>query len=274
MKKILLTVASVVALSSSAFAADLYKGGLKDAPVYEAPATWTGFYVGAHGGYGFGDLDGQVFYKAPTGAISSDIAGKEKTDIDGGFGGGQIGYNKQIDRLVIGIEADISGIDISGDNAFTAKYGDATWKKNFDVTVDYFGTVRGRVGYAFGSVLPYLTGGFAWGHAELDNNVFYKSAPAASGWVSGKGDADATLTGWTAGAGVEALVGSNWSVKAEYLYVDLGEEDFGIKGDVLNAQGQRTAAFDTDHYKGDVTFHTVRLGLNYKLGGTVYEPLK
>ncbi|MBT3070591.1 porin family protein [Rhodomicrobium sp. Az07] len=268
MKKIILGVASVVALSSSAFAADLYKGGsLKDAPVYEAPATWTGFYLGVHGGYGFGDLDGRVYYNPGTPVY--DIADKQKTQFDGGFGGGQIGYNKQISSIVLGIEADISGSAIEGKDTFTTKSywgnGAGTYSKTFDATVDYFGTVRGRIGYAFGGVLPYVTGGFAWGHVELDNTVFGNG----EGAVTDKGNADATLTGWTAGGGLEAALTGNWSLKTEYLYVDLGDEDFHVIGKKTNGN-----VFDTDHYKGDVTFHTVKLGLNYKFGGNVYEPLK
>jgi outer membrane immunogenic protein len=248
---------------------DAYAGGFKDDPIYSN--TWTGFYVGVNGGYGWGDFDGRVYYQNGT-TPTYDIAGKQKTDLAGGFGGGQIGYNKQLSSIVLGVEADISGGDISGKGTFTTKnYGGAgapiqTYAKTFDISIDYFGTVRGRIGYTFGNYLPYFTGGFAWGHYQLDNTVV-----GSLGDVHDKGTADATLTGWTIGGGLEAKIGGNWSLKAEYLYIDLGNENFNPKG-THNVNGQ-VFAFNTDHYSGDLTFSTVKVGLNYKLGSE-YEPLK
>ncbi|ADP72495.1 porin [Rhodomicrobium vannielii ATCC 17100] len=194
-----LTLASVVAIAS-ANSADLYRGqagGYKDGPIVAPVATWTGFYAGLNVGYGWND----------------------DADADGIIGGGQIGYNWQgafgTSPLVLGVETDIQGSDIKNDN---------------DDKLNYFGTVRGRLGYALGNSLVYATGGFAYG--EFDG-------------------ADKTSTGYTVGGGVEHKFTPNLSVKAEYLYTDLGDND-----------------------SDNADFNTVRVGLNYHFGATGYEPLK
>ncbi|WKW49492.1 outer membrane protein [Rhodomicrobium lacus] len=215
-----LTLASVVAIAS-ANSADLYRGqagGYKDGPVVAPVATWTGFYAGINGGYGWGDVD-------------SDIAGGD--DFNGGFGGGQIGYNWQgafgTSPLVIGIEADIqgSGVGVDGSN-------------NSEFNLNYFGTVRGRLGYALGNTLVYATGGFAYGEFE------YKA--------SGSSETD-TKTGYVVGGGLEHKFTPNISGKVEYQYL----------------------SFDDDKINGkevDLGINTIRVGLNYHFGATGYEPLK
>ena len=141
-----LTLTSAIALSANA--ADMYRGGLKDGPpppAYVPVETWTGFYGGFNAGYGGTANDGPL---SPS----------------GGFGGGQIGYNWQglfgFSPWVIGIEADIQGAGISD----SAGYGPAYLENS----LNWFGTVRGRVGYSFGPALLYATGGFAYGEVEIE----------------------------------------------------------------------------------------------------------
>src|SRR5262249_17791268 len=142
-----LTLIGAAALPSFANAADIYRpgpgGGYKDEPGYVG-VNWSGFYIGVNGGYGWTANTDSAFDLKPA----------------GGFGGGQIGYNWQggfgLGRAwVFGIEADIQGADISDKDVF----GDRS-------KMDMFGTVRGRVGYAFGPALVYATGGFAYGNVE------------------------------------------------------------------------------------------------------------
>lgn len=196
MKKYL--VAGVAALSvlaaGAAAAADLpARKGPVAAPAYVPPAfTWTGFYVGANAGYGFGKFtsDGR-FYDDPKGFV----------------GGGQLGYNHQIGQFVLGLETDIQYADLKSNGRAAFVPAGSTAK------LDYFGTVRGRVGVAFDRVLPYVTGGFAYGNGKL-------SVPALG--LSGSN----TQYGYAVGAGVEYAVTNNLTLRGEYLYVSLDKERY------------------------------------------------
>jgi outer membrane immunogenic protein len=151
------------------------------APPMLSPVTnWSGFYIGAMGGYASEN--------------TSDPVG-----VKGGFGGGTVGYNWQFNTIVAGIEADGAFADIS--NSATAAGVTATAK------IDALATVRGRVGAAFDQVLLYGTAGLALADTKL----------TASGFGVTISDTK-TQTGWTAGAGVEWMFLPRWSLKAEYLY--------------------------------------------------------
>lgn len=183
MKKILLTTTGLIALGMApAAAADL---GAR--PYTKAPAAaiainnWTGFYIGAMGGYAEENSSG-------VGQLS------------GGFAGGTVGYNWQSGNLVLGLEADGAWADVG------ATLGIAGLA-SVDYTIRSMGTVRGRIGYAFDQVLVYGTGGYAWS----DNRL---TATALGVSIS-----DSQFhSGWTVGAGVEVMFAPKWSVKAEYLY--------------------------------------------------------
>ncbi len=169
MKKFLLSGAAlaVLALATPAFAADMPTRG----PVYKAaPAAalfnWTGFYIGAHGGYGWGDFGG--------------------FNDDGGFGGGQIGVNYQFaPNWVWGVEADIAG---SGQ------------KDDFlgaNVKTDLFGTARLRLGYAVDRTLVYGTGGLAWASTKFNDGAS-SDKQTNIGWTIGAGLEYAFAPNWTA----------------------------------------------------------------------------
>jgi outer membrane immunogenic protein len=167
-------------------------------PAY-VPFTWTGAYVGINGGYGFG---------------RSKWDGLPATfDVKGGLAGGQLGYNWQFGQFVWGLEGDGDWTQLRGQaNAINCANTTQCQTRN-----DFLSTVRGRVGIAMDRWLPYATGGLAIGNI--------KATPPAFTGVTG---IDKTDTGWTVGGGLEYSLAPNWSVKAEYLWVDLGKETCSI----------------------------------------------
>ena len=191
MQKLLLASVGVLALGvASASAADIARRvALPPAqPVYVAPFSWTGAYVGINGGYGFGRSDFSGPF--PSGSF----------DASGGLVGGTLGYNWQVNQVVFGVEGDIDASWIKG----SGTCGGLTCEtKN-----TWLGTVRGRLGYAIDRFMPYVTGGLAVG--DIKN------------YISGIGSASHTKAGWTVGGGLEYAFNGPWSAKVEYLYVDLG----------------------------------------------------
>ena len=183
MKKILLTTTALIALGiAPAVAADLAARPYTKAPAAAiAINNWTGFYLGAMGGYAHEDADAFA--------------------LSGGFAGGTAGYNWQTGNLVFGLEVDGAWADVG------ATVDVIPGLASIDYTIRSMGTVRGRIGYAFDQVLLYGTGGYAWS----DNRL---SATALGVSIS-----DSQFhSGWTVGAGVEVMFAPKWSVKAEYLY--------------------------------------------------------
>jgi outer membrane immunogenic protein len=275
------TLTSVAALAS-AHAADMYRapegGGYKDAPVYGA--AWTGFYVGVNGGYGWSANDS----KLTTVNDGYGGTGSKSFSTSGGFGGGQIGYNWQpassggskdgpaSSPFVFGVEADIQGAGIDGSSALSfvdtnnnphAAVPAASAGKN---ELEWFGTVRGRIGYAWGPTLAYFTGGFAFGGVKDALTLTDFSNP---GNPTTKVSHNTTDTGYVLGGGVEHLFSPRWSAKIEYQYIDLGSDKLTAVIPVIHPQGSGAiATLDAEHQ-----YHTVRVGLNYHFG-TVYEPLK
>ncbi|MBX6328229.1 MAG: porin family protein [Pseudolabrys sp.] len=222
-KKLLLATAGVIALGvTAASAADLGRRAAPyKAPPYQPPPfSWTGFYVGINGGGAWGRSD----YSA---GVSPSF------DVSGGLVGGTLGYNWQTGPVVFGLEGDIDWAHISGSTTcLPAGLGVAS---TCDARNDWLGTVRGRLGYAFDRVMPYVTGGLAVGNIKTS--------------IAGLGSRDETNAGWTLGGGVEVNITGPWSAKVEYLYVDLGRADNP----------------DTPFSGSDSKFQTniVRAGLNY-----------
>jgi len=214
MKTILLASAAVLALGvASAPAADIARRPMPAKAPYVAPLyNWTGFYVGINGGGGFGRSSFSAPF--PTGSF----------DTSGGLAGGTLGYNWQAGQIVFGVEGDGDWSDIRGS---TPCAGTTCSVRN-----DWLATARGRLGYAFDRFLPYVTGGAAFGN--INNSI------------AGVGSADQSRAGWTLGGGLEYALGGPWSIKAEYLYVDLGHG-----GTVAGSN----ASFRTS---------LIRAGLNYR----------
>ena len=231
--RIVLAGMALVGLVSTAIAADL---PATQPQARRAPAfTWSGFYAGAHGGYSWSDTDVRVGSNCCT-IFPADIGnGVFPTSIraqqDGPMGGGQVGYNLQIGRLVAGIEADASWMGARSTASHSAAdpllFGAIT-NSSFQTRLDWLATVRGRAGLTFGRALLFATGGVAFGDVENRITVGMPNPPAffppthtpyaPAPWL--KRD---TEWGWVAGGGIEYAVTDSISLKGEYLYYDLGK---------------------------------------------------
>jgi len=237
LKRFLFATSAAMLVAAGAQAADLsYKKPA--APVYVAPAfSWTGFYVGLNAGYAFSNSDSINVSGNP--AFAALGVPSYKLSRDGFIGGGQIGYNYQMDQFVVGLEADIqytdlkkSGVDAFGDRA--------------RIETNYIGTVRARLGFVpMDRTLLYVTGGLAYGDTKMSSSVV--GFPALSG---SKRD---TSAGWTLGGGVEYAFTNNITAKVEYLYFDLGDNRYTV------SDGVRAASYRADN-QGSI----VRAGINYK----------
>src|SRR5262249_33610687 len=142
---------------------------------------------------------------------------------NGVLGGLHLGYNFQTGGLVIGFETDVSWTGLDADGRFTTKAPNfATW--DIESELDMLGTVRARLGVVTGPLLVYGTAGFAWGRIDTKQatNWFPPAPPDVGGRTSGTN----YHFGWTAGFGTEWAFARSWSLKAEYLYVNLGEVDY------------------------------------------------
>jgi outer membrane immunogenic protein len=250
-RRILLTSTALASMSGMALAADLT---MRPAPApFVPPAfTWTGFYVGINAGGSLGEF-------TTTDLIGEYSIGDEYKASSKGFsGGGQIGFNYEFpaSNFVLGVEADFQGSTLRGSyDSFESSGGG--WNDNSNV--NWWGTARGRIGYAFGNFLPYATGGVAYGHVATSGSCStgsVSSCDQAAGSVSG------THIGWTAGAGVEYAITNNLTFKVEYLYTDLGSLNVpnyylaGLYGGPIYSSG--------DNMQTRTTFSTVRAGINYK----------
>ena len=220
----LLAIAGLMAAAwaSPSLAADLPRPAYK-APVYVAPVfSWTGFYIGANAGYGWAKSDWS----------SAVTSGDPKPK--GFLVGGTLGYNMQTGNFVWGLEGDI---DLSTIKGSTTGGTGVCAGAGCETRNRWFGTARGRIGYAFDRWLPYLTGGAAFGDIKMS---------PSTGLAETK-----TKIGWTAGAGVEWAFAANWSTKVEYLYTDLGKSTCSAA----------SCGVDTDvAFKANI----VRVGLNYR----------
>jgi outer membrane immunogenic protein len=158
--------------------------------------SWTGFYIGGNAGYGWAKASGTL--TTATGTESFTASGS------GFLGGGQAGYNWQVGPAVFGAEADFQGTTASGPFSATAGPTISATEK-----VPWFGTVRGRLGYAIDRVMLYATGGAVYGDTTMNGTVS----------TVGPFSNSTTFWSWTAGAGVEAAFWGCWSAKLEYLYI-------------------------------------------------------
>lgn len=234
-------------------------GSLKDAPVYAPPPLWIGFYAGIHGGYATGEWDGDL--DTPPLSLPGEetfvIDRSASLDADGWLGGIQAGYNDQAGPYVIGFEGDFSWSGIDDSRTFTDTFDPFDFTSKLDIDLDYLATFRLRAGYAMDNVLFYATGGLALAEtkARLDIHGTGGDGFDATTRVNGEGD----HLGWTAGLGVEAMAFSHVSMKAEWLYVDLGEDNLRFDNDTFNE-----AAFNAARYDTDLSFNVFRVGLNIK----------
>jgi outer membrane immunogenic protein len=259
--------------------APVYRPLVATAPVF----TWTGLYVGANGGYGWGrassDLTETQVVTATVGPATATATttnvGSDKAKLNGGFGGVQAGYNWQDNSFLWGLEGDIQstgqrgGVTIcpaaAGAAACTGVVGTTLATANY--SLQWFSTVRGRVGVTFDRVLFYATGGLAVGGIKTDiTDGFVGLAPPA--FPVATSSSTAARAGWVAGVGVEGAIGGGWSVKAEYLHMDFGSVDRSASGTGASSftigstlTTLNIALTASSHVR--LTDDVVRAGLNY-----------
>jgi outer membrane immunogenic protein len=262
------------------------------AAAHEPPFAWTGLYVGVNAGYSWGQASTDVnvstsdrtrvfrAFGLPAETLVSDVtvagpsgAASGTTDVNGWLGGVHIGYNWQSQRWVYGVEADFQWT--GEDGSISSCSGPAC--VNASYSLDWFGTLRGRVGYLLEPrSLLYLTGGLAYGHLSAD----YSASVAPMAAVSFS-DSE-TRAGWVIGGGLEWALNRNWLLRAEYLYVDLGtmHTNLGSKSLQTIIPGAPQQGFTTvidqsasGAVRTDFTDQIFRLAVSYKFG-EAYAPLK
>ncbi|THD70668.1 MAG: porin family protein [Bradyrhizobium sp.] len=255
MRPLLLASVSIAALfiASEANAADLAvkapRPMMVPAPVY----SWTGCYVGAQVGWGWGH--NQHHQPALVGGSGSggsirDFGGKVNSS--GGLFGGQVGCNYQFaSNWVIGAQGDIAGTDFNGRNDDPLALFFGTGNGTIAIKSDWLASATMRLGYTFydNRAMFYVKGGGAWIHNIWDlHDAFAFYSPTILG---------ETRSGWTAGAGFEYMLTQNWTAFVEGNYYNFGN------GKLLEISPSDPAAF----YSGKQTVETVKIGVNYKFGG-------
>ena len=185
-------------------------------------SDWTGIYFGANVGHGWSDYSSNIAAFDNNGALFATGPLGYSVDFDGPFAGGQIGYNHNLGGLVLGVEVDFQGSDIDGQSTTPFPAPPVVFPFTYEASTDinWFGTVRGRIGLICDRTLFYFTGGYAYGDVDYNANYLFTTVNAnAPLHKSG------TQDGYVLGGGVEHLMDKNWSLKLEYQYLDLGHED-------------------------------------------------
>jgi len=323
MKRLSFTCSTIaLALSAgAALASDLPSRKEPPPPPYFAPervANWTGFYVGVNAGGTWSQSDSvnvssasiltadpalNLFAVPTSGAAALAASGTVPSSSSGFIGGGQIGYNWQFNNnFVAGFEADIQGIAGEGgsstqSNVVTAPigYNGNPAPNNFVGTtigasrsLDYIGTVRGRIGYLFTpTLLGYATGGLAYGGVSSRTSIVGSTLGFNLGLAAGNapyfsnGGFSDTRVGWTAGGGLEWMFLPNWSAKFEYLYYDLGSVSYsaGVSASIVQPGALSMLPVGSPFYalasQSSASFngHIVRAGLNYHFSWAAPAPL-
>ena len=255
----------LLVFASGAQGADLANVLPTKAPPPAAASTddWTGFYAGSHLGYAAGVSHWSATQPNGAPSLSGTLDMFQGYNFSTGTGsyllGMQAGYNYMLpSRIVLGVEADVSFPSVVGATATLASplIGQATYRDQVQMS----GTVRGRLGYAFGHWLLYATGGFAYSFDQLSRTQV-SGTPVGGSAVAGTVENLFMVPrfGGAAGAGMEVTLTPRWTARAEYLFTDYGTESVNFP-----AGAQR--------FSSDLAGHTLRLGLNYRLGRDSVDP--
>lgn len=220
-----------------------------------AYSDWSGFYIGVNGGYGWAQDDHQNLTSGG-GYFSDFVTGPafpntQRISPSGAVYGGQFGYNWQAANWVFGLEGQFDGADLKRTDDSIYFPGVTALRAK----IDAFGTITGRIGYAFGNVLPYIRGGYV--AARFNTTDFDTMNPTTLShrdWRSG----------YTVGAGLEWKLVPNWSVAVEYAYMDFGSESFS--GSFVNFIDP-LRSLQTSAYRDSLELSTVTVRLNYQFGG-------
>jgi outer membrane immunogenic protein len=307
MSKSLIVAAGILAVTMTAAAAADMRMPMKAPPIVEPPFSWTGFYLGGNVGYSWGrartdqddvttattttrlfrgttppanEIIGTSPFNAPTGVFpfttiaTAATATSGRTNVNGVVGGAQLGYNWQFDRWVFGLETDIQGSDERGRISVCDTVGCRLGATigSADVRLRWFGTARPRIGFLpIDKLLLYATGGLAYG--QLTSNYI----SGINGGSLTAGAINTTRVGYTVGGGVEGAIDRHWSVKGEYLFMDLGRFSTALgtgavttttTTTLFGAQGPTTVATTTASTAANVRTrffdHIFRVGFNYR----------
>ncbi|MDC8451214.1 MAG: porin family protein [Nitrospira sp.] len=219
-------------------------------PMIPAPLyTWSGFYFGANAGFGWELTTDTSTLNAAGPALFRDT---QAANANGIIGGGQMGINYQNGYWVEGLEGDFQGSSQRAAHSFTCPGGACSAlaiPATINQDLNWFGTVRTRLGFApLERVLLYATGGLAYGQL------------ASTSTLPGTVRASNVNPGWTAGAGIEAFVAENWTVRVEYLYLDFSRVSDTFSSSVASTGGATLDNVSSTH----LTDNIVRVGVNYK----------
>jgi outer membrane immunogenic protein len=223
---------------------------------------WVGPYLGVNAGYGVANLDGGLVIFQPNSSIPYATGPLNYgVDAEGGFAGIQIGINGPSGPFFSGIEFDFQAADISATSTTNFVFpptGIFDFNYRATASIDWFTTLRARLGVATADTLLYVTGGLAVGRVSYDATYTIVEAPGTGGFANFS--RDATQVGYVLGAGIEHALGRNWSLKVEYQYLNLGDGD--TQSELHFANGNPSNEKVTTAY--DVDLHTVRMGINYR----------
>jgi outer membrane immunogenic protein len=243
MRKVILTAILLTVGTGATLAADLGRRAPEYVPAPRAIYNWTGFYIGANVGGGWATT------KSDFAAGGANFA-TANNSLSGVIGGGQLGYNWQSGPAVFGVETDFQGSSLKGSlSAPTCPVptcATAT-SASYNQKLPWFGTVRGRLGYAQDGWMAFVTGGYAYTRLTTD-------ATATAGATTVSVSNSEFRSGWTLGGGMEVMLNRNWSAKVEYLYMDFGRRDV-----TWTFTGLPTL---TDSIR--LNENVVRAGVNYK----------
>jgi outer membrane immunogenic protein len=239
----------MIKLLGAAAAVAMFAGAAQAAD-YSAPesTSWTGGYLGVTGGYGWGDsdFDADVVNSADNSDILQSLSGS--IDVDGFLLGGQAGYDFDFGNgMVLGVVGDMSWSGMDGDICVEDGGCDGSLDDSYGFAeINWIATVRARAGFSTGPALFYGTGGLAIADAEA-------SATFIEGPADPRRSDSNTHLGWVIGAGAEYRMNENMSLGAEYLHVELGREEYTMRGTAADILSD-----------SDLTLDIVRASLNYR----------
>jgi outer membrane immunogenic protein len=252
MKRLVLSLSALIAGTAAALAADLPRTAV---PVVVAPlaVNWSGFYAGVHGAW-IGD-SGEAVRRGVIGVAPEALPTRAGLSASGLGGGAQIGYLWQFGRVVAGLEADLTAMGVGRSRSGIGTDGGFAVRTDLSSQMNWFGTVKGRVGFTMPSLLPivqetlvYVTGGLALAQVEREARITVVTpgvGPQASG--------DEWTTGFVVGGGSEHRLTQNISIKSETLYYRLSDETMTL----ARAGDQASYRFKNDGWMS-------RIGVNVR----------
>jgi outer membrane immunogenic protein len=251
-------------LLASAAAVGLLAGAASASVAQPIPFSWTGFYGGVNAGYSWGDSSWS-YNESGFGCCGLPTTISGDTHLNGPIGGFQAGYNIQAGSWVWGLETDFQFSGEAGSSRFSYRYSDCEGTCRLSGIVrseiDWFGTVRGRAGWLVTpSTLVYTTGGLAYGRVSASGNFTDDGCvPTACTWGF---STSATNVGWVVGTGFEIFpsLSPYWSLKVEYLYMNLGSlSGTGVDPNLGGFEGNNRVYSWTANFTDNI----VRFGVNY-----------